>query len=87
NLNSSRNVKRAIEIEADRLASLKENDQPIIQETRSFDAVKDITFSLRTKEDADDYRYFPEPDLSPFYITDETLAKIRNSLPELPKLL
>jgi aspartyl-tRNA(Asn)/glutamyl-tRNA(Gln) amidotransferase subunit B len=87
NLNSIRNVKRAIEIEVDRLIDLVENNQTIIQETRSYDADKNITFSLRSKEDADDYRYFPEPDLTPFHITDNYLADVKNSLPVLPEAL
>ena len=84
NLNSIRNVKRAIDIEVERLIGLVENGQPIIQETRSYDADNNITFSLRSKEDADDYRYFPEPDLAPFHITDDYLVKIKNELPVLP---
>jgi aspartyl-tRNA(Asn)/glutamyl-tRNA(Gln) amidotransferase subunit B len=84
NLNSIRNVKRAIDIEVTRLIGLVENNQPIIQETRSYDADNNSTFSLRTKEDADDYRYFPEPDLAPFRITDDYLTKIKNELPVLP---
>lgn len=84
NLNSIRNVKRAIDVEVERLIGLVENGQPIIQETRSYDADNNSTFSLRTKEDADDYRYFPEPDLAPFYITDDYLVKIKNELPVLP---
>jgi aspartyl-tRNA(Asn)/glutamyl-tRNA(Gln) amidotransferase subunit B len=84
NLNSIRNVKRAIDIEVERLIALVENDQPIIQETRSYDADNNTTFSLRSKEDADDYRYFPEPDLSPFHITDDYLITIKNELPVLP---
>ncbi len=84
NLNSIRNVKRAIDIEVARLIELVENNQPIIQETRSYDADNNITFSLRSKEDADDYRYFPEPDLAPFHITADYLATIKNELPELP---
>jgi len=84
NLNSIRNVKRAIDIEVDRLIGLVENGQAIIQETRSYDADNNITFSLRSKEDADDYRYFPEPDLAPFHITDDYLVKIKNELPVLP---
>ena len=87
NLNSIRNVKRAIDVEVERLISLVEQGQAIIQETRSYDADNNTTFSLRTKEDADDYRYFPEPDLTPFHITDEYLAGIRNSLPVLPAAL
>ena len=84
NLNSIRNVKRAIDIEVERLIGLVENDQPIIQETRSYDADNNSTFSLRSKEDADDYRYFPEPDLAPFHITDDYLTKTKNELPVLP---
>jgi aspartyl-tRNA(Asn)/glutamyl-tRNA(Gln) amidotransferase subunit B len=84
NLNSIRNVKRAIDIEVERLIALLENNQPIIQETRSYDADNNTTFSLRSKEDADDYRYFPEPDLAPFHITDDYLTQIKNELPILP---
>ncbi len=84
NLNSIRNVKKAIDIEVIRLIELAENSHPIKQETRSYDADNNITFSLRSKEDADDYRYFPEPDLSPFHITDKYLAEIKNGIPELP---
>ena len=87
NLNSIRNVKRAIDIEVDRLITLSENNQTIIQETRSYDADNNSTFSLRTKEDADDYRYFPEPDLTPFHITDDYLVQIKNGLPVLPNAL
>jgi aspartyl-tRNA(Asn)/glutamyl-tRNA(Gln) amidotransferase subunit B len=87
NLNSIRNVKRAIELEANRLVELVESGQKIIQETRSFDADNNTTFSLRSKEEADDYRYFPEPDLTPFHITDDFLSKIKSELPELPEAL
>ena len=87
NLNSIRNVKRAIDLEVERLINLAENNQPIIQETRSYDADNHISFSLRSKEDADDYRYFPEPDLSPFYITDDYLVQVKNQLPVLPAVL
>ncbi len=87
NLNSIRNVKRAIDIEVGRLIELVENGKPVIQETRSYDADNNITFPLRTKEDADDYRYFPEPDLTPFRVTDDYLATIKNGLPELPNAL
>ena len=84
NLNSIRNVKRAIEIETARLIEIVENNQSVIQETRSYDADNNSTFSLRTKEDADDYRYFPEPDLTPFQITDDYLEQIKKGLPVLP---
>jgi len=87
NLNSIRNVKRAIDVEVERLIGLTENGQPIVQETRSYDADNNITFSLRSKEDADDYRYFPEPDLAPFHITDEDLARVKTELPVLPNEL
>jgi len=87
NLNSIRNVKRAIELEANRLVELVESGQKIIQETRSFDADNNTTFSLRSKEEADDYRYFPEPDLTPFHITDEFLKEIKEALPALPEAL
>jgi aspartyl-tRNA(Asn)/glutamyl-tRNA(Gln) amidotransferase subunit B len=85
NLNSIRNVKRAIELEFERLVALVESNTPIIQETRSFDASNGTTFSLRSKEEANDYRYFPDPDLSPFEVTDEMLEKIRAELPALPE--
>ena len=87
NLNSIRNVKRAIDVEIGRLVDLVENNQPIVQETRSYDADNNFTFSLRSKEDADDYRYFPEPDLTPFHVTDEYLAEIKNGMPVLPNAL
>ncbi len=87
NLNSIRNAKKAIEYEISRLIDLTEKGENIVQETRSFDAATDTTFSLRTKEDADDYRYFPEPDLCPFHITDELLQSVKNSLPALPQEL
>ncbi len=87
NLNSIRNVKRAIDAEVQRLMEITERGEKIIQETRSYDADHNRTFSLRTKEDADDYRYFPEPDLAPFFITDDYLKKIRTSLPVLPNAL
>jgi aspartyl-tRNA(Asn)/glutamyl-tRNA(Gln) amidotransferase subunit B len=87
NLNSIRNVKRAIDIEINRLIQLTENNEPIVQETRSYNALNNTTFSLRTKEDADDYRYFPDPDLTPFFITDEYLLSIQKMLPELPHSL
>lgn len=87
NLNSIRNVKRAIEYEIKRLIDLAENKQIIQQETRSFDASDGTTFSLRSKEEANDYRYFAEPDLSPFFITDEMLASVKQSIPSLPEEL
>ncbi|QEC41845.1 Asp-tRNA(Asn)/Glu-tRNA(Gln) amidotransferase subunit GatB [Pseudobacter ginsenosidimutans] len=85
NLNSIRNVKRAIELEAKRMIEMLENEETIIQETRSFDAQAGITFSLRSKEEANDYRYFPDPDLVPFRVTESMLQSIKESIPELPE--
>lgn len=85
NLNSIRNVKKAIEFEAQRLVDLLENGEPIIQQTRSFDAGNGTTFALRTKEDANDYRYFADPDLTPFRVTEEMLTAIRRDIPALPE--
>ncbi len=87
NLNSIRNVKRAIEVETARLIDITENGKTIVQETRSYNADDNTTFSLRTKEDADDYRYFPEPDLTPFFIADEFLQKVKDAIPALPETL
>ncbi len=87
NLNSIRNVKKAIEIEVDRLIAIVESGAQVMQETRSFNADDNTTFSLRSKEDADDYRYFPEPDLPPFNITKEYINSIKNNMPELPAVL
>ncbi len=87
NLNSIRNVKRAIDLEIERLIKLTESGEIIKQETRSYDADANTTFALRSKEEADDYRYFPEPDLPPFNITDEYLEGIRKEMPVLPGVL
>ena len=83
NLNSIRNVKLAIEYEAGRLISLLEKGEIIQQQTRSFDATSGTTFAIRDKEDAEDYRYFPEPDLTPFALTDDLIASIKNTIPVL----
>lgn len=85
NLNSIRNVKRAIEWEAKRLIELLENNEPILQQTRSFDANNGTTFALRSKEEANDYRYFADPDLTPFIVTTEMLEQIKATVPELPE--
>lgn len=89
NLNSFRFLQKAIEYEAKRQIELIENDKQneIIQETRGFDAVKEQTFSMREKENLNDYRYFPEPDLAPLLISDEWLKNIQENLPELPQKL
>ena len=87
NLNSIRNVKKAIDLEVDRLIDIVESGAAVVQETRSFDADNNTSFSLRSKEDADDYRYFADPDLTPFHITDEFLQAVKDSLPALPDAL
>lgn len=85
NLNSIRNVKRAIESESKRLVDLLEAGVPIQQQTRSFDANTGNSFAIRDKEDADDYRYFPEPDLAPFRLDDSFIESLRASIPALPE--
>ena len=83
-MNSFRNVQRAIDFEIKRQIDLIEAGEPIAGETRSFDAVKGLTFSLRSKENANDYRYFPEPDLQPIFVTQEYINKVRATMPTLP---
>lgn len=83
NLNSIRNVKRAIEAESARLIELVESGGKVQQQTRSFDANKGTTFAIRDKEDADDYRYFPEPDLAPFQLEEDFIERIRKQIPAL----
>lgn len=87
NLNSFRNVQRAIDYEIQRQVELLESGNTIVSETRSFDAVKGITFSLRSKELANDYRYFPEPDLPPVIVTQDYIEKVKSTLPPLPEEL
>jgi aspartyl-tRNA(Asn)/glutamyl-tRNA(Gln) amidotransferase subunit B len=87
NMNSFRNVQRAIDFEIKRQIDLLESGHSIAGETRSFDAVKDLTFALRSKENANDYRYFPEPDLQPVFITQKYIADIKAILPTLPSEL
>ena len=87
NLNSIRNVKKAIEYEAKRMMDLVHQGIPIRQETRSFEDSDGSTFALRSKEEANDYRYFADPDLPPFHITDSFLNAIREALPALPEEL
>lgn len=85
NLNSIRNVRKAIEVEAERLKNLLNSGGEVLQETRGFDANTETTYSIRTKEDADDYRYFPDPDLTPFVITEKDIESYRAELPVLPE--
>jgi len=87
NMNSMRNVQRAINFEIERHIELLEKGETIDQETRSFDAVNLRTISMRTKEDANDYRFFPEPDLQPLHVSKEQIAAIKAEMPILPKAL
>ena len=87
NMNSIRNVQRAIEFEIKRQIEAIEAGQTLTQETRSFDAVNGTTFSLRSKEAANDYRYFPEPDLNPVIVEKAYIENVRAAMPELPDSL
>ena len=84
NINSFRFVERAIEYEIKRQANILEQQGTIVQETRLYDADADVTRSMRSKEEAQDYRYFPDPDLLPLVITNQDIETIRQTLPELP---
>mgnify|MGYP005812494035 CR=1 FL=1 len=83
NLNSIRHAKRAVETESERLIALLEAGQPVQQQTRSFDAATGTSFPTREKEDADDYRYFADPDLTPFQLDDSFIESIRKAIPAL----
>ena len=83
NLNSIRNVKRAIEFEGRRMIEMLEQGLGVLQQTKSFDADKGETFSIREKEDADDYRYFADPDLTKFFLTNEFIESVRKTIPVL----
>ncbi len=85
NLNSIRNVKKAIEFEIERMIEQVEKGEKITQQTRGFNAENDTTFAIRDKEEANDYRYFPEPDLTPFMLTEDFISHIKSSLPALPE--
>ncbi len=85
NLNSFRALVRAVQYESKRQIIELKKGHRIIQETRKWDDVKGVSSSLRSKEEAHDYRYFPEPDLVPIVITDETIEQIKSGLPELPE--
>ncbi len=84
NLNSFRFLERAIEFEARRQIELIEDGATVVQETRLYDAERDETRSMRSKEDAMDYRYFPDPDLLPLAIADDWIERVRLAMPELP---
>jgi len=85
NMNSFKFVKDAIEYEVERQIDLVESGGKVVQETRLFDSAKGITASMRSKEEAHDYRYFPEPDLLPLIIDDAMIKDVRDAMPELPR--
>ena len=84
NLNSFRAVQKAIEYEVERQIELIEDGGKVVQETRTWDDAQGITLSLRGKEEANDYRYFPDPDLTPLIISKDYVEEIRKTIPELP---
>lgn len=87
NMNSMRNVQRAIDFEVERQIIAIEKGEQLFQETRSFDALKGITISMRSKEAANDYRYFPEPDLLPLEVSESYIKAVKSKLPALPREL
>ena len=82
NLNSFRAIQHAIEGERERQIELLESGKEVVQETRRWDDAKEYSYAMRSKEDAQDYRYFPDPDLVPVFISDEWIAKIKENQPE-----
>ena len=84
NLNSIRHLRLAVDCEIARLASVLDAGEAVRQETRGFDSDRESTFSIRVKEDADDYRYFPEPDLPPLRVGQDFIDKVRAVMPALP---
>jgi aspartyl-tRNA(Asn)/glutamyl-tRNA(Gln) amidotransferase subunit B len=84
NINSFRFVEKAINYEVERQIDLIEGGGKVVQETRLYDSAKDVTRSMRSKEEANDYRYFPDPDLPPLVVDQEFVERIRLTLPELP---
>ena len=87
NMNSIRNVQRAIDGEIERQIALLEKGEGVVSETRTFEAASGKTYGMRTKEELNDYRYFPDPDLSPVVISDQWLSEIRASMSALPRVL
>src|SRR5882672_7741054 len=87
NMNSFRNVQRAIDYELERQTDLLEKGEAVISETRTFNVADGKTYGMRTKEELNDYRYFPDPDLSPLVISSEWLEEIRLQMPSLPNEL
>jgi aspartyl-tRNA(Asn)/glutamyl-tRNA(Gln) amidotransferase subunit B len=86
NVNSFKFVQKAIEYEIRRQVAILESGGKVIQETRLFDSNQGVTFSMRSKEEAHDYRYFPDPDLLPVVVDEKWAQDIRKSLPELPEV-
>jgi aspartyl-tRNA(Asn)/glutamyl-tRNA(Gln) amidotransferase subunit B len=84
NVNSIRFVQKALEYEIERQIKVKERGGQIVQETRTFDPSTGKTYTMRSKEEAEDYRYFPDPDLLPLKVSDEWINRVRESMPELP---
>ncbi|GIW48449.1 MAG: aspartyl/glutamyl-tRNA(Asn/Gln) amidotransferase subunit B [Deltaproteobacteria bacterium] len=84
NVNSFKFVQKALEYEIRRQIAVLESGEKVTQETRLFDSNRGVTFSMRSKEEAHDYRYFPDPDLLPVVIDEEWIKEIKNTLPELP---
>lgn len=85
NINSFRFVERALNFEIDRQIDLLEHGGDVVRETRQYDAERDMTFTMRSKELSDDYRYFPDPDLLPLRLSTAFLEKVRSTMPELPQ--
>ncbi len=85
NLNSFKAIHNAVQSEAERQIDLLESGETIVQETRRWDDSRGMSYAMRSKEDAQDYKYFPDPDLPPVEIDDEYVSKIRESIPELPE--
>ncbi len=85
NVNSIRFVQKAIDYETERQAKILDQGDRIVQETRLYDSDKGVTYSMRGKEEAHDYRYFPDPDLVPIVFEDDWLEKLKSELPELPE--
>ena len=86
NLNSFKAIHNSIEFEIQRQIEVLENGGVVHQETRRFDDVKGVGYAMRSKEDAQDYRYFPEPDLAPIVLSDEYINNIKDNLPEMPHI-
>jgi aspartyl-tRNA(Asn)/glutamyl-tRNA(Gln) amidotransferase subunit B len=87
NMNSIRNVQHAIDYEVERQIQLLEEGIPVVSETRTYNAGNGKTYGMRTKEELNDYRYFPDPDLSPMIVSEEWLESIKSAMPALPRQL